>query len=128
MARIQDVQARIGRVERSILAWHRASETGKRLETVPGIGLVTATALAATATDPAAFNSGRRLAAWIGEKFHRWSDHDGDVWSAIPRDHGLADIALYWFTGAIGSSRTRCWNCRSKAVGARCARASSARC
>ena len=44
------------------------------------------------------------LAAWIGEKFHRWSDHDGDVWSAIPRDHGLADIALYWFTGAIGSS------------------------
>jgi len=34
----------------------------------------------------------------------RWSDHDGDVWSAIPRDHGLADIALYWFTGAIGSS------------------------
>jgi microsomal epoxide hydrolase len=44
------------------------------------------------------------LAAWIGEKFHRWSDHDGDPWSAIPRDHGLADIALYWFTGAIGSS------------------------
>ncbi len=44
------------------------------------------------------------LAAWIGEKFHRWSDHDGDLWSAIPRDHGLADIALYWFTGAIGSS------------------------
>ncbi len=44
------------------------------------------------------------LAAWIGEKLHRWSDHDGDVWSAIPRDHGLADIALYWFTGAIGSS------------------------
>lgn len=44
------------------------------------------------------------LAAWIGEKFQSWSDHDGDVWSAIPRDRGLADIALYWFTGAIGSS------------------------
>ena len=44
------------------------------------------------------------LAAWIGEKFHRWSDNTGDVWSAIPRDRGLADIALYWFTGAIGSS------------------------
>jgi pimeloyl-ACP methyl ester carboxylesterase len=44
------------------------------------------------------------LAAWIGEKYHRWSDHDGDVWSAIPREHGIGNIALYWFTGAIGSS------------------------
>ncbi len=44
------------------------------------------------------------LAAWIGEKFHAWSDCDGDPWSAIARDRGLANIALYWFTGAIGSS------------------------
>ena len=44
------------------------------------------------------------LAAWIGEKFRVWTDHDGDVFSAVPRDAMLADIALYWFTGAIGSS------------------------
>ena len=44
------------------------------------------------------------LAAWIGEKYHRWSDHDGDVFSAISRDEALANISLYWFTGAIGSS------------------------
>lgn len=44
------------------------------------------------------------LTAWIGEKYYRWSDHDGDVWSAIPRKRGLGNIALYWFTGAIGSS------------------------
>lgn len=44
------------------------------------------------------------LAAWIGEKFWRWSDHDGSVETAIPRDTMLANIALYWFTGAIGSS------------------------
>jgi microsomal epoxide hydrolase len=44
------------------------------------------------------------LAAWIGEKFRAWSDHDGDVFAAIGRDAMLADIALYWFTGAIGSS------------------------
>ncbi len=44
------------------------------------------------------------LAAWIGEKFRAWSDHDGDVENAIPRDAMLANIALYWFTGAIGSS------------------------
>jgi pimeloyl-ACP methyl ester carboxylesterase len=44
------------------------------------------------------------LAAWIVEKFRAWSDCGGDVESAIDRDRMLADIALYWFTGAIGSS------------------------
>jgi microsomal epoxide hydrolase len=44
------------------------------------------------------------LAAWIMEKFHAWSDHDGTPDSAIVRDRMLADIALYWFTAAIGSS------------------------
>jgi len=44
------------------------------------------------------------LAAWIVEKFRAWSDCDGDPANAIPRDRMLANIALYWFTGAIGSS------------------------
>lgn len=44
------------------------------------------------------------LTAWIGEKFHRWTDHDGDPFTAVSRDRMLANIALYWFTGAIGSS------------------------
>lgn len=44
------------------------------------------------------------LAAWIAEKFHAWSDCGGDIERAIHRDHLLANISLYWFTGAIGSS------------------------
>jgi len=44
------------------------------------------------------------LAAWIVEKFRAWSDCGGDVERAISRDRMLADISLYWFTGAIGSS------------------------
>ncbi len=44
------------------------------------------------------------LAAWIIEKFRTWSDCGGDVESAIARDRLLANISLYWFTGAIGSS------------------------
>ncbi|MFN2645462.1 MAG: epoxide hydrolase family protein [Burkholderiales bacterium] len=38
------------------------------------------------------------LAAWIAEKFRTWSD------GGISRDDLLANISLYWFTGAIGSS------------------------
>jgi pimeloyl-ACP methyl ester carboxylesterase len=44
------------------------------------------------------------LAAWIIEKFRTWSDNDGVPDSAISRDRMLANISLYWFTAAIGSS------------------------
>jgi pimeloyl-ACP methyl ester carboxylesterase len=44
------------------------------------------------------------LAAWIVEKFRAWSDCGGDVETVFSKDRMLANIALYWFTGAIGSS------------------------
>ena len=44
------------------------------------------------------------LAAWIGEKFRAWSDCGGDPEAAFTKDQLLANIGLYWFTGAIGSS------------------------
>ena len=44
------------------------------------------------------------LAAWISEKFRTWSDCGGDVESVFTKDEMLANISLYWFTAAIGSS------------------------
>jgi pimeloyl-ACP methyl ester carboxylesterase len=44
------------------------------------------------------------LLAWIAEKFRTWSDCGGDPEAAISRDRLLANVSLYWFTGAIGSS------------------------
>ena len=44
------------------------------------------------------------LAAWIIEKFHRWTDCGDDVESAVPLDRMLANISLYWFTGCINAS------------------------
>jgi pimeloyl-ACP methyl ester carboxylesterase len=44
------------------------------------------------------------LAAWIVEKFRAWSDCGGDLDSVFSKDQLLANIGLYWFTGAIGSS------------------------
>ncbi|MGE0161133.1 MAG: alpha/beta fold hydrolase, partial [Gemmatimonadales bacterium] len=44
------------------------------------------------------------LAAWIVEKFHGWTDHEGDPEQAIPRDKVLANVTLYWVTGSIASS------------------------
>jgi pimeloyl-ACP methyl ester carboxylesterase len=44
------------------------------------------------------------LAAWILEKFHTWSDCDGDLSRSFSLDDLLTNITLYWVTGAIGSS------------------------
>jgi microsomal epoxide hydrolase len=44
------------------------------------------------------------LAAWMAEKFRAWSDCGGVIENAIGRDDMLANISLYWFSGAIGAS------------------------
>ena len=44
------------------------------------------------------------LAAWLVEKYRSWSDCDGDLEAAFPRDDLLTWITLYWVTGAIGTS------------------------
>lgn len=44
------------------------------------------------------------LAGWILEKFHRWSDNDGNLESRFDRDDLLANLTIYWATETIGSS------------------------
>jgi transposase len=56
----------IRRLDRQLMAWRRQSEASQRLETILGIGLITATALAASVPDPSVFRSGRQFAAWLG--------------------------------------------------------------
>ena len=63
---IFSLQEKIDELNRCIKQQHRASDVAKRLEGIPGIGIITATAMAATVTDPAQFKTGRDLAAWIG--------------------------------------------------------------
>ena len=65
-AGLQALQTMIGSIERRIIAQHRSDEASKRLRSMPGIGIVGATAVAATVPDPKVFRSGRDFAAWIG--------------------------------------------------------------
>jgi transposase len=63
---VLDLQARLREIELELLAWLRSNDIAKRLATIPGIGTVCATALAASVTDPHQFRSGRQFAAWLG--------------------------------------------------------------
>ncbi len=62
----QVLQDEIGALEKHIHAWHRSSPLSSRLEKIPGIGPIVATALVASIPDAKMFSSGRNLAAWIG--------------------------------------------------------------
>ena len=60
------LDARIDQIHKRIDQWHRASAASTALANVPGIGVLTATALVAHAGDPDAFASGREVSAWLG--------------------------------------------------------------
>jgi transposase len=65
-AQLQALHAMIGSIERRLIVQHRANEASKRLQSIHGIGIIGASAIAATVTDPKAFRSERDFAAWIG--------------------------------------------------------------
>ena len=63
---IDEVGENISVLEAQILAWHKNNPVSQRLATIPGIGPIIATAIAATVPDPSAFRNGREFAAWLG--------------------------------------------------------------
>ncbi len=44
------------------------------------------------------------LAGWITEKFHKWTQHSGNLEEAVSKDELLTNISIYWFTQTITSS------------------------
>ena len=63
---LDNLGGEIRNLERQLMVWHRANETSRRLATIPGVGIITATALAASIPDPAIFKTGRQFAAFLG--------------------------------------------------------------
>src|SRR5258705_6337112 len=60
-AQLRVLKAQILEFDRMINAWHRSNETSKRLDEIPGVGPVLATALIASVADPKTFRSGRDI-------------------------------------------------------------------
>ncbi len=53
-------------LDAEIKTWHKGNAASQRLVTIPGIGFLTASAIAATVPDPSFFRSGREFSAWLG--------------------------------------------------------------
>lgn len=65
-AHFKELDRQVGELEQQIKASHRGNPTSRRLEAIPGIGPLSASALAASIGDAKAFRNGRQLAAWLG--------------------------------------------------------------
>lgn len=63
---LRELQDRIEELERQIGRWHRDNEASQRLMAIPGVGLLTATAVVATVGDARQFRNSRDMAAWLG--------------------------------------------------------------
>lgn len=63
---LKELDKQVDELEKQIRLWHRTSEASSKLEQIPGIGPITASALVATIGDAKSFDNGRQVAAWLG--------------------------------------------------------------
>lgn len=63
---LKELDRQAQELEAQVVQWQREHEHSRRLEQIPGIGPITASALAASVGDAKSFHNGRQLAAWLG--------------------------------------------------------------
>ncbi len=63
---LRGLSLQVEALEKQIRLWHRENEASLRLEAIPGIGPITASAIVATVGNAREFKSGRQMAAWMG--------------------------------------------------------------
>lgn len=101
---LRHVHTKIEEMDRQILEWHRSSALSQRLATIPGIGPVTASAIAASITDlKLSFRAAIGGVDWSrppAEFFRRqgasWQDHEAgrSLYSPLAGDWGNFSVAL----------------------------------
>jgi transposase len=65
-AQIEQLEGAVAAVEKQLMAWHKSNPVSQRLATIPGIGPIIASAIAASVAEPGGFRSSREFAAWLG--------------------------------------------------------------
>ena len=108
LSQLDALSQQIANIERHLHAQHRVNEVSQWLETIPGIGVIGATAIAATVTDPKVFKSGREFAAWIGLVPRQNSSGGKERLGSISKqgDRYLRRLLVIGATAVIRQART----------------------
>lgn len=103
------LHAQLRKLDLRLAALQRSDERARRLATIPGIGPVGATALAASVGDPAQFRSGRQFAAWLGLTPRQRSSGGKERLGRITKmgDTYLRQLLVVGATALIRSARSK---------------------
>ena len=109
----RELGTHVKELENQIKEWHRENEASQRLEAIPGIGALTASALVASIGDAKTFKNGRQLAAWLGLVPRQASSGGkelllgiskrGDVYLRTLLIHGARAVLFHRIRGATDS-------------------------
>ena len=102
------IHGKLATLEKELLAWHRSNELSQRLATIPGVGLIAATALAASVSEPERFRSGRQFAASLGLTPLQKSSGGKERLGRISRmgDRYLRQLLVVGMTSLVRRART----------------------
>ena len=100
-AQLRRLKEQILEFDRMIMAWHRSNEASRRLDAIPGVGPMLATALVASVADPKVFRSGRNFSAWIGLVPKQHSSGGKDRLGSISKQ-GDRYLRSLFMAGALG--------------------------
>jgi transposase len=109
VAQLHAVQTQISGLDKRITQAHRANADSKRLEAIPGFGVILSTAVVATMTDPKAFRTGREFAAWVGLVPRQNSTGGKQRLGSISKqgDRYLRRLLVLGAISIVGTARTR---------------------
>src|SRR5450631_565435 len=109
VAQLHAVQTQINGLDKRITQAHRANADSKRLDAIPGFGVILSTAVVATMTDPKAFKTGREFAAWIGLVPRQNSSGGKERLGSISKqgDRYLRRLLVLGAISIVGTARTR---------------------
>jgi transposase len=104
-----DLHTQLRQLDLRLDALQRSDEVARRLATIPGIGPIGATALAASVADPRQFSSGRQFAAWLGLTPRQKSSGGKERLGSITKmgDKYLRQLLVIGATSVIRRAKTK---------------------
>jgi transposase len=107
--RLCELEEELQALDRTLLDWHRQNAASQRLAAIPGIGVITATAIVATVSDPGSVRSGRQFAAWLGLTPKQNSSGGKERLGGISKqgDRYLRRLLVVGATAVIRHSKTK---------------------
>jgi len=109
---LETIEAKIAELDAKIASAHAQNPIRRLLAGIPGIGKIAASAIAASASDPSVFKSGRDFAAWLGATPRQNSSGGKEKLGSITKQ-GNRYIRRLLVLGA--TSLARVWHTSGKA-------------